>query len=204
LCNQERGIGAERRNDKEDTAMSKRPLPIMIAVGLLAGTGLAACGHKGNMVTPAGAPSADASATSIAAEHCPPSSPEYVLNSGSRLNDSLVPVTVGKLVLCLYNGLNATSPLGLLTSKVITDARTVDAWRQRFNSLPTVEPGIYDCPMDDGASILAGFVDSATSSIVVKVGLRGCQWATNGSSNRSTAQATDAAFLTDLQKLVSG
>jgi hypothetical protein len=58
--------------------------------------------------------------------------------------------------------------------------------------------------MDDGASILAGFVASATSYTVVKVGLGGCQWATNGSSNRSIAQATDATFLTDLQGLVGG
>jgi hypothetical protein len=163
-----------------------------------------ACSARGSGVPPADAPSATALAAGVVAGQCPPSSPEHVPNPGPGLNDSLVPVTAHKLVLCLCSGMNATALPGRSKTKVISDTQAVDTWRQRFNSLPAVLPGTYHCPMDDGTSVLARFVASATSHTVVKVGLRGCEWTTNGSINCRTAQVIDTTFLARLQGLISG
>jgi len=144
-------------------------------------------------------PSGSAVNTSIEAGRCPPTSPLNFRNPGPRLDDILVPVAARKLILCRYNGANATPWLGLTESKVVVDAQAADRWRQRFNSLPALQPGANDCPLDDdGSSILAVFVASATSYTVVQVQLRGCRVASNG----RIGQVADAVFVTDLQDLV--
>lgn len=182
--------------------MSNRNPAFLAMLGVLAGAALIACASPRSVAAPHMAAIA---AGDIATGHCPARSPDDVPYAGTRPDGALVAVNAHTLVLCRYHGLNDPPVLGLSATRIVTDTRLVQAWQRRFNALPVVKAGTYNCPNDDGSSILASFVASATSYAVVKVELRGCQFATNGIvAGRITNSPKDTTFLADLQHLVAG
>ena len=171
----------------------RRAIPIVFMAGALC----AGCGGAGAGQVPAGQlPSARAAAAQITGGRCPKQEPPYVASTGKGLGGALVPGSPRTMVVCRYAGLNDAPPLGLEGEGTVTDEASVRAWRQRFDALPTPR-GRFNCPNDDGSALLAGFAGGRGAAVVVKVELRGCQFASNGATSRSAA----GSFLDDLSRL---
>lgn len=78
------------------------------------------------------------------------------------------------LLLCRYRGLNpAATALRLRSSLLVTDRVEVAAIAAALNALPPSR-GVFQCPMDDGAAIIATFTYPQGAAAVVRIGLRGC------------------------------
>lgn len=135
----------------------------------------------------------------LTGDRCPHQLPAG--GKGPHFGSSLDHLEAVKMILCRYRGLNDAPRLTLRGSATITDPATVESWRQRFNALPSVDPGKYHCPFDDGSVVLAGFLGKDGTIVVAQVSLRGCRFVTIGTTFRSTS-GSSASLPDDILKLV--
>jgi hypothetical protein len=172
----------------------------LFLLALLAGMVCAGCGDApAGQVPEDQMPSARAAVAEVAGGQCPQQEPPYVANQGKGLDGTLVPVIPDKLIVCRYDGLNEPRPLALAGERTLTDSTSVTSWRKRFNALPKLGSGRFNCPNDDESAVLAGFLGHRSTATVVRVALRGCQFASNGAISRSAGGS--GTFLTDLSHL---
>lgn len=122
-------------------------------------------------------------------------------NTGEGFDRSLVPIAARELIVCRYAGLDDPHPQRLDGRGTVTDPASVASWRKRFDALPEPAGGRFNCPNDDGSALLAGFLDGRGTAAVVRVSLRGCQFASNGATTR--AAGGSGGLLDDLSRLAS-
>jgi hypothetical protein len=96
-----------------------------------------------------------------------------------------------RLVLCRYSPL-ASSPGPPPEPVVVGTARTVAALAGRIDALPTLRPGRYNCPDDDGSALLLAFAASDGRAVMLRAHLRGCPSITDGRTVRELTPSLEA------------
>jgi hypothetical protein len=117
--------------------------------------------------------------------------PEYILNQGPGLSDSLVPIgDARQLTLCSYSVAQRTQSPGSAGSRsapqkfIVTKRSVVQAWRKAFNALPTSAPGQANCPPGGRSVLLAAFV-GAHDFTTLRISTAACGAVTNGAAARA-------------------
>ena len=105
---------------------------------------------------------------------------------GSRI--ALVPPGATSVVLCWYGGLNARGAAGRLLASARVTRNLVVRLTNELDALPKLPNGIH-CPVDDGSAVVARFEYAHAAPSAVRIGLTGCDIASNG---RLTRRATPA------------
>jgi hypothetical protein len=145
---------------------------------LLAIAAFTACGTAVSVAVAAG------SSTS-AAPTCAAAEPQTIHSSRAGADAALVPDGAQQLLLCRYGGLNDSPRLGLLGSKLVTDAGTVTSLATEINGLPQGPAGPTACPNDDGSAIIAYFDYPSGPNDPVSVEETGCGIVSNGFISRT-------------------
>ncbi len=119
---------------------------------------------------------------------------------------ALVPAGARQVLLCRYSGVgpNRARALRLIAHRIVRTRATVDRLAAEFNALRQLT-GVYACPSDSGASIIAFFRygSAPKSDDPVTVDLGGCLAVTNGHVHRTAVWAPGPALLRQLKALTS-
>jgi outer membrane murein-binding lipoprotein Lpp len=183
-----------------------RPLAALTLAAALAGCGataLAGCGTTSTVTT---GRSTSGNPTNHAAPRihatCPRSDRSKPVSRAASARASLVPDHPNALLLCRYSGLNGHPRLALISSKVLTDAATVERLAHELDALrPT--SGAVNCPADFGDAVIAFFEYPTAPPNPVTVGLSGCKDASNGHITRLTVFG-GSQVATQLEALARG
>jgi len=119
-----------------------------------------------------------------AAAPCPAAAPEFVTNDVAGLRARLVPLmlsgqSISGALVCVWDGLNATPPLGLRATTELT-ASAAQTLAEDFDALPPGLTGMTNCPADDGSAALVVFAYGTAGYIDALVRPTGCRSVTNG------------------------
>lgn len=104
----------------------------------------------------------------------------------------LVPAGARQALLCRYGGLNAGAErMRLVKSRIVVDRATVALLAKEFDALKRFQSGVYNCPADFGAKVIAIFryLPTQKSDDPVTVDTSGCTPVTNGHLLRTAAFA---------------
>ena len=145
--------------------MSRALLVLAVAAALT----LPACGGPGTVPATAACPAGDRH-TAVSAR---PGATRQIVPPGAR-----------GVLLCRYSGLNTPSgDFRLTLSARVHDSATVARLARELDALaPTT--GVYHCPADSGADIVARFTYAAGPPNPVTIDLTGCNPVTNGHLQR--------------------
>lgn len=170
------------------------------AVLAIAGVLLAACGSS----TSSRSQSTD---TALPAA-CPQNGPVSLAPTRRPgAQNELAPAGVRAIRVCLYAGVNASPPMKLEGSRLLTSSQLVRRLVADFDKLPSFPKGAVSCPMDDGSQILALLAYPDGPPVTISVGLSGCATVTNGSVKRTamgfgTPRQFGPQLLAQLKQLV--
>ena len=139
---------------------------------------------------------------------CPPSARQAAVSARPGAGRSLVPPGARALLLCRYSGLNAPGgAFRLEVHDLVTDQATVARLTRELDALAPAT-GVYHCPSDSGADVVARFLYTTGPQDPVTVDLTGCNVVTNGHVHReagtSVAGRSLVATLTRLTTRFAG
>jgi hypothetical protein len=142
-------------------------------------------------------------ASRVARGSCPSHGPTTVYSSRTGANQSLVPPSPDRLLLCRYSGINPVNGGRALTAhRLVTSRAKVTRFADEFNALPEFPPGIFNCPVDVGTAIVAYFGYPSGPGDPVRVELSACTGVTNGHLIRTAAFHNGTKLLGQLKALV--
>ena len=113
---------------------------------------------------------------------CPGGNTPQPVSQGAPLKHFVRPGATAMRV-CGYDGPNY--------QRLIRNRVTIRHITHAFNTLKEPQPGIYDCPLDDGKEVLVLFAYRNAHAERVVVKLSGCTWAMNGRSSRWTTEPSN-------------
>ena len=178
----------------------------------VAGVMLAGCGAAAHQRSATGQPPAAAAKPAAAkpapapappgpcAQRAPTTLPAEAWLPARR---QLAPAGATAIRLCRYAGLNGSPRLGLVSSRLITSAGLVAELVREFDTLPSMPPGAFSCPADDGSQIAASLRYGGGQNVTISVGLTGCRLVSNGSVHRTAAGDSGSQLVTQLEHLLA-
>lgn len=123
----------------------------------------------------------------------------HPLVPGAR--SELVPPGTSRLLLCRYRGLNpSVQRFQLLASDRVRKRSTVARIMAQLNALAP-STGVFSCPADFGALIVAYFRYRTGPDDVVNVDTSGCELITNGHVHRSASGGPGRQLLGELEAM---
>ncbi len=143
---------------------------------------------------------------------CTPVAPELLAaTSWPPARRELAPPGVISIRLCRYSGLNGHPPRDLVFSRLIANRSRIGDTRigeliRELDRLPS-QHGVFACPNDTGAEIVALLAYPESRVVTISVGLDGCQSVTNGALRRSAAGSPSGAgqqLIAELERLTTG
>ena len=120
----------------------------------------------------------------------------------------LAPAGAIRVQLCGYAGANARPPLTVDRMRLLRNPAQITDLTGQFNALTPARKGVYHCPRDTGAQIIAELGYPTGRSVLVSVDLSGCQAVTNGTvvrtaSRSGAAASTGAQLIRHLRQLLA-
>jgi hypothetical protein len=97
----------------------------------------------------------------------------------------LAPAGASAIRLCGYDGLNARPRFKLAASALIRNRRLVGELVSEFDALPSLRPGVFACPDDDGSEIIVLLAYPDGHEVTISASVTGCSVVSNGDVARS-------------------
>ena len=127
---------------------------------------------------------AAAAAGGTTAVACPASARQAAVSARPGAGLRLVPPGARALLLCRYSGLGAPGgAFRLEVHSLVTDLATVARLARELDALMPAT-GVYHCPSDTAADVVARFLYTSGPADPVTVDLTGCNVVTNGHVHR--------------------
>jgi hypothetical protein len=143
----------------------------------------------------------DVQASPTSYSSCPSSDRTVPATRLPAADSELVPAGARGVLLCRYAGLNPPAKRSsLVASKQVGKAATVAELSRQLNALPR-QVGVFSCPDDTGAMIVAYFHYRGASDDVVSVQTSGCELVSNGHVHRTAALAHGPQLLGELEAM---
>jgi hypothetical protein len=115
---------------------------------------------------------------------CPRSDRQAAVSARPGATQALVPPGARTVLVCRYSGLGAPGGAFRLTvHDLVSDQATVARLSSELDAL-TPATGVYHCPSDSGADVVARFLYPTGPQDPVTVDLTGCNGVTNGHVHR--------------------
>lgn len=171
----------------------------MSAAGALLALGVL-CGCASTASTPtqqaALAGASDPTARALSAGRCPARPPDTVVpGAGVGSGKPFEPLAADEVLICRYPGYTGVSTLGPPQLTRIEGRAQAAVWQARFNALDLVKPGsVYNCPAYTRGEVVLGFIGQA-KTVVIKVDVGMCDFATNGKRLAQTTTGLEADLL---------
>ena len=115
---------------------------------------------------------------------CPSTDRRAAVSARPGATRALVPPGARTILVCRYSGLGTPGGAFRLTvHQLVSDQATVVRLSRQLDAL-TPTTGVYHCPSDSGADVVARFVYPTGPQDPVTVDLTGCNGVTNGHVHR--------------------
>jgi len=115
---------------------------------------------------------------------CPSTDRQAAVSARPGATRALVPPGARTVLVCRYSGLGAPgAAFRLAGHDLVSDEATVGRLSRELDAL-TPTTGVYHCPADSGADVVARFVYPTGPQDPVTVDLTGCNGVTNGHVRR--------------------
>lgn len=137
---------------------------------------------------------------------CPVRDRQQLVSTTTGAGKELVPPGARQVLVCRYGGLNAgAAALRLVNLRLVVGRNTVTRFASEFDALKPFQGGVYSCPADFDAKIIAIFryLPTPQSDDPVTVDTSGCTPVTNGHLIRTAAFAPGPALVQQLEALTS-
>ena len=106
-------------------------------------------------------------------------------NTWVPAHKQLAPAGASAIRLCGYDGLNAKPRFKLAASAFIRNRRVMVELVSEFDALPSLRPGVFACPDDDGSEIIALLAYPDGHEVTISASVTGCSVVSNGDVARS-------------------
>ena len=115
---------------------------------------------------------------------CPASARQAAVSARPGAARRLVPPGARAVLLCRYSGLDSPGTAFRLTVQRLVDNEVTAARLTRELDALTPATGVYHCPADSAANVVARFLYATGAQDPVTVDLTGCNGVTNGHVHR--------------------
>ncbi len=125
----------------------------------------------------------------VPANHkCPSHAPVMVqANPWLPASQELAPMGARAINLCRYAGANSLPRLGLIGNDFLAARKQINGLIREFDALAPFPLGVFHCPVDAGAAVLATLVYPRSQEVRIRVDLQGCNPVSNGDLLRTGA-----------------
>ncbi len=110
---------------------------------------------------------------------------QLAANAWAPAMKQLAPAGARAIRLCGYDGLNARPRFKLAASALIHNRKVVGELVSEFDALPSLRPGAYACPDDDGSEIVALLAYPDGHEVTISASVTGCSVVSNGDVTRT-------------------
>jgi hypothetical protein len=132
---------------------------------------------------------------------CPGSDRTVAHPQAPGAGGELVPTGTTGVLLCRYRGLNPSAKrFRLIASDNVSRASTVAHLRAELDALRP-STGVFACPFDSNALIVAYFHYTGASDDVITVDTSGCELVSNGRVRRTASLAPGPQLVRELEAL---
>ncbi len=108
------------------------------------------------------------------------------------------------VLLCRYQGLNASPKLGLARAQDVRRRASIQSLTRRINALPRQRAALFACPVDDDQQVMLTFDYPQHADERVTIDLRGCGEVSNGHTATYALPSRDGAeLLAELRALAA-